>query len=156
MGASCLTAGARAFVAVVDLTEAGCCLFGRGAAFSVGQGVTLQPEGLAPIRGTVRWLKGPLSGVLFDSELYPAVFEHLAKTHPSRLSGLAKLAIESQVDMSAAMQRELTDVIAKAEETCRSRQAASDVFAKRPVLTGSRPGIAKQKTDEKLVRLFLA
>ena len=94
LGASCRTDTCRrVFVAMIDLTLTGCCLFGRESPFTVGQKVTLHPECLAPMKGTVRWSRGPLAGVLFDNELYPPVFEHLARTYPWSLSEPAKHAL---------------------------------------------------------------
>ena len=157
IGANCRTAtGRRAFVAMIDLTTAGCCLFGRENPLTVGQNVTLHPECLAPIRGTVQWSRGSLAGVRFENELYPAVFEHLARTHPWSLTESAKLALDRHVDVPATVQRELTRMIARAEDMFRKREVTTDVLTTRPPIVGSRPGIASQETDQKLLKLFLA
>lgn len=157
IGANCRTDnGRRAFVAMIDLTTAGCCLFGRENPLAVGQKVTLHPECLAPIRGIVQWSRGSLAGLLFESELYPAVFEHLARTHPWGLSESAKLALDRRVDVPATVQRELTRMIGRAEDMFRKRETTTDVLTTRTLVMGSRPGIASQETDGKLLRLFLA
>ena len=157
IGANCRTAtGRRAFVAMIDLTAAGCCLFSRENPLTVGQNVTIHPECLAPIRGTVQWSRGSLTGVRFEAELYPAVFEHLARTHPWNLSESAKVALDRHVDVPATVQRELTRMIGRAEKMFRKREVQTDVLTTRPPIVGSRPGIASQETDRKLLRLFLA
>lgn len=157
IGANCRTAaGGRTFVAMIDLTRAGCCLFGRDNPLLDGQTVTLHPECLSPIKGTVQWSRGLLAGVRFESELYPAVFEHLARTHPWSLSEPAKLALDRQVEMPAAVQRELARMIGRAEEIFRKKEVTIDVLTTRPLVSSSRPGIARQETDRKLLKLFLA
>ncbi len=157
IGAKCGTdAGRRAFVAVIDLTVAGCCLFAREARFVAGQKVVLHPECLAPVNGIIQWTRGPLTGVKFDSELHPAVLEHLARTHPWRLPESAKLALNRNVDVPAAVQRELRTMVDRAEDMFRKRDASKDVLVARPLITGSRPGLARQQPDRKLVNLFLA
>jgi hypothetical protein len=156
IGAKCGTdAGRRAFVAVIDLTVAGCCLFSREAPSVTGQKVILHPECLAPLKGTVQWSRGPLTGVKFDRELYPAVFEHLARTHPWRLPESVKLTLDRDVSLPAAMQHELRTMIDRAEDLFRRRDS-HDVLVSRPSVTGSRPGLARQQPDRKLIDLFLA
>lgn len=155
IGASCRTDnGPRAFVAVIDLTVAGCCLFSPESPFKVGQNVMLHPECLAPIRGTVRWVRSSLAGLSFEKELYPAVFEHLAQTHPWQLSESAKLPCD--VDMPSSLKRELLKILARAEEKFRKSNEPKDVMTSRPPLIGTRPGLARQATDGKLMQLFLA
>jgi hypothetical protein len=157
IGVKCGTeAGRRAFVAMIDLTVAGCCLFAREARFVVGQKIILHPECLAPVKGTIQWSRGPLTGVKFDSALYPAVFEHLARTHPWRLPESAKRVFDSNTDIPAAVQRELSTMIDRAEDVFHKRDAPKDVFVARPLITGSRPGLARQQPDRKLVNLFLS
>lgn len=157
IGANCRTAtGRRAFVAMIDLTTAGCCLFGRENPLAVGQNVTLHPECLAPIRGTVQWSRGSLAGLRFENELYPAVFEHLARSYPWSLTESAKLALDRHVDVPATVQRELTRMIGRAEKMFRKREVTTDVFTTRPPIVGSRPGTASQETDSRLLKLFLA
>lgn len=157
IGANCRTdTGRRAFVAMIDLTAAGCCLFCHQTPFAVGHKVSLHPECLAPISGTVKWSRGSLAGVQFDTELYPAVFVHLAKTHPWRLSQPAKLALDTRVDMTPAVQSELTRMIGRAEARFRERTVPKDVLTTRPSFIGSRPGFTPRPTDRKVIRLFLA
>ena len=156
IGAKCGTeTGRKAFVAMIDLTVAGCCLFARDGSFVAGQKVVLYPECLAHLKGRIQWSRGPLTGVQFDNELYPAVFEHLARTHPWRLTESAKNALDQGADVSGAVRRELSSMIERAEDMFRQRDAAKDVLVTRPVSTGSRPGLAYQEQNRKLVSLFL-
>lgn len=157
IGANCRTdTGRRAFMAMIDLTAAGCCVFGREVVLTVGQKVTLNPDCLAPIRGTVRWSRGSLAGLEFENELYPAVFEHLARTHPWHPSETAKRALDGQADIPATVQRELVRMIGRAEEKFRKRDTHKDVLTTRPLIVSSRPGTAPQEADHRLVKLFLA
>ena len=156
LGASCRTDTCiRAFVAMIDLTVTGCRLFGRESSFTVGQKVTLHPECLAPMKGAVQWSRGPLAGILFDNELYPAVFEHLARTHPWSLSEPAKHALSSEFGVSSSVQFELVKVLERAETRFRERNILQDVLTTRPNFFGSRPGLAPQRVDPKRVKLFL-
>jgi hypothetical protein len=81
IGARCRSdSRTRDYVALVDLSEQGCCIFSRQPLLSPGQRVTLSPETLAGLYGRVQWSEDCLAGVLFDSPLYGPVYEHLART----------------------------------------------------------------------------
>jgi hypothetical protein len=149
-------AGLKAFVVLIDLTVAGCCLFARQASFIVGQAVILHPECLTPLKGTVQWRRGPMTGIKFDRELYPAVFEHLAQTHPWRLSVSAKFALDQNGEVSAAVHRELSAMVDRAENTFRKRSESPDVLTKKPLIMGSRPGLLGQRSNRQLANIFLA
>lgn len=156
IGATCRTEmGRRAFVVLIDLNASGCCLFSRVNMLSVGGKVTIHPEGLAPIKATVRWQTGSLAGLGFESPLYPAVADHLARTHPWRLSESAKTALDRKVDMPPAVVGELMRMLDRAERAFKDRGVSTDILTTRPPVIGSRPGTAPQSTDRKLMRLFL-
>lgn len=140
---------------MIDLTPEGCCLFGRELTIGPGQKVTLEPECLRGLKATVQWAKGSLSGVLFQTSLYPAVFEHLASTYPWPLSEPAKEALGPGGDLSDAAQRELVAMIDRAEKAFRNRNSQKDVLATRPPIVGTRAGLAPQASDRNLSRLFL-
>ncbi len=115
----------------------------------------VHPECLAPLKGTVRWCKGPMTGIKFEHDLYPAVFEHLARTHPWKLPESAKLALERRGEVPAAVQRELSAMVDRAEDTFRKRNASPDLFANRPLITGFRPGLSGQASNRKLANVYL-
>jgi hypothetical protein len=150
IGANCRTAaGRRGFVAMIDLTAEGCCLFGRDLALAAGQQLTLQPETLGALKATVQWSKGALTGVLFDHALYPSVFAHLASTYRWPISEPAKLALAPDGHISQAAQRELVRMIDRAEKSFNARNAQRDILTTRPPLIGSRPGLAPQGPNGK-------
>ena len=156
IGASCrTTSGRRGFVAMIDLTPEGCCLFGRELTLSPGQKVTLEPECLRGLKATVQWANGSLCGVLFETSLYPAVFEHLASTYPWPLSESAKDALSPRSDLSDAAKHELVAMINRAEKALCDRNSQKDVLTTRPPTIGTRAGLAPQASDRNLSRLFL-
>ena len=140
---------------MVDLTQRGCCFFARETLFAVGQKVALHPESLSPIRGTIKWVKGPLSGMQFENELYVALFEHLTREHPWRLSESVKIALEAYRDLPSDLQREMERLLDRVESSCRQQETAMSTRYARPLMRGSRSGLAQRPTDEKLIRLFL-
>ena len=155
IGASCRTeSGRRGFVAMIDLTPEGCCLFGRDLSLSRRQRLTLQPECLTGIKATVQWSRGPLTGVLFDHALYAAVFSHLATTYPWPLPEPVKDALGPHGDLPDNVLRELVRMIDRAEAAYRQRDAQTDVMTTRPVVVGTRPGLAPRAPDQTLTRLF--
>jgi hypothetical protein len=155
IGANCRTAaGRRGFVAMIDLTPQGCCLFGRDMELTPGQQLTLQPECLAGLKARVQWSKGSLTGVLFDHPLYPSVFEHLATTYPWPLSEPAKRALRPDGYISEAAQRELMRMIERAQKASNTRNAQQDVLATRPPPVEARPGTTARTINAKLARLF--
>jgi hypothetical protein len=147
--------GQRGFVVMVDLTPEGCCLFRRDIELNVGQKITLQPECLTAFSATIQWSQGHLAGVRFENPLYPAMFEHLAKTYPWPLPEAPKRSLAPHAHIPEGVQRELTRMIARAEDAFRNRVASRDVLTTRPPIIGSRPGIGSRGTDGKLARLFL-
>ena len=133
IGAKCRTdMGRQSFVALIDLTPAGCCLFSRVLQFSVGEKVRLQPEGMTPVPGTIRWIAGSLAGVQFDSLMYEPVVEHLVRSHPWRPSESARCAIDDNHDMPSAVRSELTRMLERAGEIFREREIQRDKLAGRP------------------------
>lgn len=156
MGATCRTdTGRKSFVAVIDLTPAGCCIFAREEGLVLGEKVTLRSDGISAIKGVVKWTNGLMAGVAFDKELYAPVFEHLARTHPWRLSEMAKDALNCNATVPAVVQRELNRMIDRAEKVLRERDASHDVLSTRPLYVTPRPGFAPKQTNPGLVRLFL-
>lgn len=79
-------------VLVTDLSEHGCRLECWGMQVSRGDSVILRPQGLEPVWGTIRWIKGPLIGVAFSRPLYGPVVEHLAQQHLPACNDLPMVA----------------------------------------------------------------
>jgi hypothetical protein len=74
------------FDAVIsDLTTSGCCLSTIARPASLGLRISIRPEGLEAISGSVRWVVGGRFGVEFDSPLYEPVVDHLRRTYSGDL-----------------------------------------------------------------------
>jgi hypothetical protein len=73
------------FDAVIsDMTTRGCSLSSLASPDTLGNRITIRPEGLETILGAVRWVVGGRFGVEFDSPLYEPVVDHLRRTHSGR------------------------------------------------------------------------
>ena len=68
-------------VLLSDLTPEGCCIATKGMPLKVGQHVTLRPDALEAIGGTIRWVLFNLAGIEFDRPLYGPVVEHLQQKY---------------------------------------------------------------------------
>jgi hypothetical protein len=68
-----------------DLSEAGCRLEVDSGALDTEQTVTVRPNALERLKGTVRWTRGNVAGVEFADPLHPAVVDHVAGE--ARLTG---------------------------------------------------------------------
>ena len=100
--------------------------------FSVGEKVRIQPEGMTPVPGTIRWIAGSLAGVKFDHQMYEPVVEHLVRSHPWRPSESARCAINNDHDMPLPVRDELRRMLDRAGAVFREREIQRDVLAKRP------------------------
>jgi hypothetical protein len=69
-------------VALSALSVAGCKIETIYMSVTVGQKVTLRPEGMEGLPAIVSWTTGQAAGLNFEAPLHPAVVEHLCKTHP--------------------------------------------------------------------------
>ena len=76
-------AGRMALCEVVDLSETGCKLKAVANFVTVGDNVTIKPEALEVLTGTVRWKEDGWLGVEFHHSMYGPVVDHLAKTNVS-------------------------------------------------------------------------
>ena len=47
----------------------------------IGARVTIRPLGIEGLTGVVRWIRGNLVGVEFDTPLYEPVVDHLTRLH---------------------------------------------------------------------------
>lgn len=72
-------------VVIQDLTAEGCLISMGTLQASVGQQVTIRPEGLDAFTGTIRWLADGRAGIEFTKALYTPVVEHLQKKHATFL-----------------------------------------------------------------------
>ncbi len=75
------SAGRTAYCQVVNLSEAGCKLEAVANFLKVGDRVSIKPEALELLTGTVRWKEGGWIGVEFHSPMYGPVVDHLARTN---------------------------------------------------------------------------
>ena len=77
------SAGQMTLCEVVDLSETGCKLKAVANFVAVGDSVTIKPEALETLTGTVRWKDGGWLGVEFHYPMYGPVVDHLARTNVS-------------------------------------------------------------------------
>ena len=77
-------AGQMAFCEVVNLSETGCKLKAVACFAAVGVSVTIKPEALEVLTGTVRWKEDGWLGVEFHNSMYGPVVDHHAKTNVSK------------------------------------------------------------------------
>lgn len=47
----------------------------------IGAHVTIRPQGIEALPGVVRWIRGNLVGIEFDTALYEPVVDHLTRLH---------------------------------------------------------------------------
>jgi hypothetical protein len=66
-------------VSITDLTIEGCCISYPCSTLEVGQEVTIRPEKMNDISGTVRWVSAEGAGIEFERPLYQPVAEHLQR-----------------------------------------------------------------------------
>lgn len=64
-------------VAVIDLSEGGCCVIERASTLSEGSLVSIRVGRLDPIEARVRWVKDEEIGLEFQRPLYGPVFENI-------------------------------------------------------------------------------
>ena len=82
----------RSAAEVTDLSAHGCRIRRCSYPFEPGTPVFVRLEGLAPIRGTVRWYQVDESGIEFDQPLYLPVLEHLLAQWPQAASARGRSA----------------------------------------------------------------
>lgn len=75
------SAGRIAICEVVNLSETGCKLKAAANFLEVGDNVSIKPDTLEPLTGTVRWKEDGCIGVEFHSPMYGPVVDHLAIIH---------------------------------------------------------------------------
>ena len=76
-------AGRMTLCEVVDLSETGCKLKAVANFVAVGDSVSIKPDALEVLTGTVQWKKDDWLGVKFHNPMYGPVVDHLAKTNVS-------------------------------------------------------------------------
>jgi hypothetical protein len=81
MNAQCKTPQGRRIVAVSDLSTKGCRLSLASIRLNIGHRVTLRPDDLEGLTGTVRWIADGFAGVEFDYPLHTAVVDHLCRIY---------------------------------------------------------------------------
>jgi len=80
-------AKARFSVELSDISCRGCRIMSHLVILRLGERMTIQPEGLEGLTGTVRWSLAEYAGFEFDYPLHPAVVDHLCRIHPSQSRG---------------------------------------------------------------------
>ena len=75
------SAGRMTICEVVNLSETGCKLKAAANFLEVGDTVSIKPDTLEPLTGTVRWKEDGCIGVEFHSPMYGPVVDHLAIMH---------------------------------------------------------------------------
>lgn len=73
-------------VVITDLSPHGCRIESRALTVHEGDLVVLRPEGMEGLGGVVRWMKGHLAGVEFETPLYGPVVDHLLRIHAGFLT----------------------------------------------------------------------
>lgn len=73
----------RATLHLSDLSCRGCRIVTHARFLTVGTRVTIRPNGMEGLIGTVRWSDFETAGMEFDYPLHPAVADHLCRQNPS-------------------------------------------------------------------------
>lgn len=68
-------------VIISDISIGGCRIDSLGLVLGVGDMVVIRPDGMEGLTGVIRWTKDHSAGIAFDRPLYPAVVDHLHRTH---------------------------------------------------------------------------
>lgn len=150
MAGSCRTdGGAKAHVALLDLTAEGCCLFAREPFLAPDQGVTIKLETLAGLHATVMWANDCLAGLRFDSPLYGPVYEHLVRTFAQLTPSAEQYRARggSVTEVTASARQELLRTIGRAEAADRPREATDADRYNRYVREERRVGRSRRSTD---------
>jgi hypothetical protein len=157
MSARCRTEkGGRAYVAVINLSEQGCCLLMKDSVLHKGQRVQLWPDGMGNLIAQVQWTNGDVAGLKFESPLYGPVFEHLTKLF-SRSDDVGP-EVENGArsgPLSDTLREELLERIRRREAAAANEAPKGNDLYRTIKIFGTRPGLKARQSDEKLVRLFL-
>ena len=70
----------RAFV--LEFAPNGCRIWAPKLKARGNQRISVKPEGMEALRGTVKWIAGEEAGVEFDFALYGPVIDHLCQLYP--------------------------------------------------------------------------
>ena len=73
----------RFTVGLSDISCRGCRIVSESVNLRLGERVTIRPEGMESLTGTIRWALSEYAGFEFDYPLHPAVVDHLCRTNPS-------------------------------------------------------------------------
>ena len=77
--ARCYTARGRVIEGTMtDLSRSGCCIFSPRPPLRDGDLISVRIDGMEGFAGRVRWVRGPMMGVRFESDLYEPIVRHLA------------------------------------------------------------------------------
>jgi hypothetical protein len=158
MSARCRTdKGGRAYVAMLNLSEEGCCVLMRDPVLYEGQRVQLWPEGLGNLIARVQWTNGNLAGLRFDRPLYGPVYDHLTKIYSrsAELEGSSESSTKGDT-LPDPLREELLESVRRREAADTKERSEVDDLYRTINITGTRPGLQPRRSDEKLVQLFLS
>lgn len=80
--AACLRrAGQMVLCELANLSEKGCKVRASANFVSVGDVISIKPDGLEGMTGTVRWKNEDWMGVEFHQSMYRPVVDHLVRSH---------------------------------------------------------------------------
>jgi hypothetical protein len=74
--------GIRHQVVISDLSVSGCAIVSAGHPLAPDTAYGLKIDGLETLGSTAAWTDGHAAGLEFESELHPAVSDHVAARHP--------------------------------------------------------------------------
>ncbi len=74
--------GIRHKVTISDLSVGGCAIVSAGHPLAPDTTYGLKIDGLETLGSTTAWTDGHAAGLEFESELHPAVSDHVAARHP--------------------------------------------------------------------------
>ena len=67
---------------VLEFSPHGCRIWAPRFKARVNQRISVRPDGIEVLRGTVKWVAGEEAGVEFDFALYDPVIDHLCQLYP--------------------------------------------------------------------------
>jgi len=73
-------------VELSDLSCRGCRIVAPLSPLTIGDRLSIRPDGMESLTGTVRWSSSEDAGFEFDYPLHPAVASHLCRQNPPRNS----------------------------------------------------------------------
>lgn len=73
---------------LIDISEGGCKLRGTAGFAELGDKLTMKVGNINAPLGNVVWIDGKIAGIAFESEMHPAIVDHLVREQQSRLADM--------------------------------------------------------------------